>query len=145
MKTYPKLKKPRPSAIFTGCPGSRPRWPSHDQSPAKRGARRKMSPALTDWNHVVGTSKPPSIRDRKSTRLNSSHGSISYAVFCLKKKNIKVVLGHCEAGVLARGRRCAVALDSLHSGTVSEARESFRRERRRRSGQRRQVAVAADT
>src|SRR5207245_10655503 len=27
-----------------------------------------------------------SIRDRKSTRLNSSHGSISYAVFCLKKK-----------------------------------------------------------
>src|SRR5207245_10255243 len=26
-------------------------------------------------------------RDRKSTRLNSSHGSISYAVFCLKKKN----------------------------------------------------------
>src|SRR5438128_2962056 len=25
--------------------------------------------------------------DRKSTRLNSSHGSISYAVFCLKKKN----------------------------------------------------------
>src|SRR5207245_4853167 len=28
----------------------------------------------------------PSKRDRKSTRLNSSHGSISYAVFCLKKK-----------------------------------------------------------
>src|SRR5207245_10839213 len=26
-------------------------------------------------------------RDRKSTRLNSSHGSISYAVFCLKKKS----------------------------------------------------------
>src|SRR5438034_7760382 len=29
------------------------------------------------------------IRDRKSTRLNSSHTVISYAVFCLKKKNIK--------------------------------------------------------
>src|SRR5207245_5661727 len=28
-------------------------------------------------------------RDRKSTRLNSSHGSISYAVFCLKKKKDK--------------------------------------------------------
>src|SRR5438128_11493983 len=27
--------------------------------------------------------------DRKSTRLNSSHGSISYAVFCLKKKKKK--------------------------------------------------------
>src|SRR3989337_3827303 len=26
------------------------------------------------------------VRDRKSTRLNSSHGSISYAVFCLKRK-----------------------------------------------------------
>src|SRR5207245_9389193 len=29
---------------------------------------------------------PPEGSDRKSTRLNSSHGSISYAVFCLKKK-----------------------------------------------------------
>src|SRR5207249_5698340 len=29
------------------------------------------------------------VLDRKSTRLNSSHVSISYAVFCLKKKNIK--------------------------------------------------------
>src|SRR6516164_5724403 len=28
-------------------------------------------------------------RDRKSTHLNSSHSSISYAVFCLKKKNIQ--------------------------------------------------------
>src|SRR2546429_8900172 len=27
------------------------------------------------------------LKDRKSTRLNSSHGYISYAVFCLKKKN----------------------------------------------------------
>src|SRR5438309_4507694 len=30
----------------------------------------------------------PSAEDRKSTRLNSSHSSISYAVFCLKKKTI---------------------------------------------------------
>src|SRR5207245_10842958 len=30
--------------------------------------------------------EPRGGRDRKSTRLNSSHGSISYAVFCLKKK-----------------------------------------------------------
>src|SRR2546429_5741146 len=33
------------------------------------------------------------IKDRKSTRLNSSHGYISYAVFCLKKKN-KVDIHH---------------------------------------------------
>src|SRR3712207_7039042 len=33
---------------------------------------------------------PPRVRtDRKSTRLNSSHANISYAVFCLKKKKIK--------------------------------------------------------
>src|SRR3712207_7745821 len=31
-------------------------------------------------------------KDRKSTRLNSSHANISYAVFCLKKKNIKTTL-----------------------------------------------------
>src|SRR5438445_9233338 len=29
---------------------------------------------------------PPTVTDRKSTRLNSSHANISYAVFCLKKK-----------------------------------------------------------
>src|SRR5689334_23635182 len=34
-------------------------------------------------------------RDRKSTRLNSSHSSISYAVFCLKKK--KEINGEVEA------------------------------------------------
>src|SRR2546422_7139462 len=35
-----------------------------------------------------GAREPPRLllRDRKSTRLNSSHGYISYAVFCLKKK-----------------------------------------------------------
>src|SRR3712207_8729965 len=33
--------------------------------------------------------RPLGPRDRKSTRLNSSHANISYAVFCLKKKNRK--------------------------------------------------------
>src|SRR2546429_6302454 len=33
-------------------------------------------------------------RDRKSTRLNSSHGYISYAVFCLKKKKIDLIADH---------------------------------------------------
>src|SRR2546429_3431580 len=33
------------------------------------------------------------IKDRKSTRLNSSHGYISYAVFCLKKKKKTAVFG----------------------------------------------------
>src|SRR3712207_8330704 len=37
-----------------------------------------LSDALSAWMDAVG--------DRKSTRLNSSHANISYAVFCLKKK-----------------------------------------------------------
>src|SRR5574337_388094 len=43
------------------------------------GLRRPSREAGTGKTHVV-------IADRKSTRLNSSHHSISYAVFCLKKK-----------------------------------------------------------
>src|SRR5437879_12236470 len=35
----------------------------------------------------LGGERPDPLRDRKSTRLNSSHRCISYAVFCLKKKN----------------------------------------------------------
>src|SRR5438270_9486320 len=37
----------------------------------------------------LGPSGRPRIQDRKSTRLNSSHSQISYAVFCLKKKTNK--------------------------------------------------------
>src|SRR5690625_6970985 len=37
---------------------------------------------------IASGSTPVSPEDRKSTRLNSSHVAISYAVFCLKKKNI---------------------------------------------------------
>src|SRR2546429_5340440 len=45
-----------------------------------------------------------SSRDRKSTRLNSSHGYISYAVFCLKKKKKqKVRLYSTSIRVLTRG------------------------------------------
>src|SRR5690242_21838069 len=39
--------------------------------------------------HVQAGAKCPQTEDRKSTRLNSSHMSISYAVFCLKKKKKK--------------------------------------------------------
>src|SRR2546427_1977995 len=35
---------------------------------------------------VAGAFSNPAVRDRKSTRLNSSHSQISYAVFCLKQK-----------------------------------------------------------
>src|SRR3712207_7124328 len=37
-----------------------------------------------DLDRFAGNAQP--VQDRKSTRLNSSHANISYAVFCLKKK-----------------------------------------------------------
>src|SRR5258705_9132944 len=47
----------------------------------RRGSSRSAAPAPGN----AAPSRSP--RDRKSTRLNSSHLGISYAVFCLKKKN----------------------------------------------------------
>src|SRR5207245_8768554 len=41
---------------------------------------------VPNWPPYDGNWPLPPMGDRKSTRLNSSHGSISYAVFCLKKK-----------------------------------------------------------
>src|SRR3712207_8785752 len=42
---------------------------------------------ITDVGHRLrDLPLPPRLADRKSTRLNSSHANISYAVFCLKKK-----------------------------------------------------------
>src|SRR2546430_10800762 len=40
------------------------------------------------WTRVLISSLETLRRDRKSTRLNSSHSQISYAVFCLKKKKL---------------------------------------------------------
>src|SRR2546429_2647229 len=51
----------------------------HDALPICTASRRVGWP----W---PGTAPPRNHGDRKSTRLNSSHGYISYAVFCLKKK-----------------------------------------------------------
>src|SRR3712207_7723166 len=45
--------------------------------------RRDLPPRGALRGNPVGSLRP---RDRKSTRLNSSHANISYAVFCLKKK-----------------------------------------------------------
>src|SRR2546429_4338031 len=44
--------------------------------------------------------------DRKSTRLNSSHGYISYAVFCLKKKNESAGAWVPSIPVFGRGTSC---------------------------------------
>src|SRR3712207_7830083 len=50
-------------------------------------ARRRVTRGPSLGRHVVPVHEPVAAgRDRKSTRLNSSHANISYAVFCLKKK-----------------------------------------------------------
>src|SRR6266542_6527532 len=62
------IRRPPRSTLFPYTTLFRSRSPPGRPPGARRGA----------W--------PAPRRDRKSTRLNSSHGSISYAVFCLKKK-----------------------------------------------------------
>src|SRR3712207_7585722 len=60
------------------------RWPSGKAGGApilfETGYGPSGLPHIGTFNEVART-------DRKSTRLNSSHANISYAVFCLKKKN----------------------------------------------------------
>src|SRR6266478_1814675 len=48
--------------------------------------QRSATPFCQGLSNEVRTGLTPRDRDRKSTRLNSSHSQISYAVFCLKKK-----------------------------------------------------------
>src|SRR5256885_12817904 len=55
-------------------------------APAPRGHQRRTRGARAGEHTRTGRSGVRSGRDRKSTRLNSSHLVISYAVFCLKKK-----------------------------------------------------------
>src|SRR5207245_10048826 len=65
----------------------------HDALPICKSASARLPAIQLEREHaleIVGLVPPllyfGVILDRKSTRLNSSHGSISYAVFCLKKK-----------------------------------------------------------
>src|SRR5256885_6031007 len=84
-----------PAARSRRSSSSRIRWilascrraPSINRgSPARRTARRSSTRSNAADARL---GQPP--RDRKSTRLNSSHLVISYAVFCLKKKNERPV------------------------------------------------------
>src|SRR5205085_4667100 len=92
---------PRPLAgrhLRGGHPHARARRPRvgrRADQPGAHGAQGRCFDAL-----VSGTE--PLREDRKSTRLNSSHSQISYAVFCLKKKKIKetkkpVLMDLCKA------------------------------------------------
>src|SRR2546429_6038261 len=62
-------------------------------------------PGLTPIRRAHGIDVVP-LGDRKSTRLNSSHGYISYAVFCLKKKRKQQLhrdTSMCEAQTVSLG------------------------------------------
>src|SRR3989449_3617790 len=65
--------------------------------------------------------KTASSKDRKSTRLNSSHGYISYAVFCLKKKKNDLPRKR-EPDVTTDDTRAALPTPNLVIALVSRAR-----------------------
>src|SRR3712207_8688848 len=64
--------------LTTSLHAARPCVNRLDRILSRRSARRAEASAAWD--------SPTDPSDRKSTRLNSSHANISYAVFCLKKK-----------------------------------------------------------
>src|SRR5256885_10125953 len=63
-----------------------------------RSLRFNTTPGKVDWfdSHwaILANAKLAAWLDRKSTRLNSSHLVISYAVFCLKKKKKEEITSH---------------------------------------------------
>src|SRR2546427_7306262 len=79
------IRPPPRSTLFPYTPLFR----SHDQPP--RQAERPERPGRRRARRRRGTGGERARHqgDRKSTRLNSSHSQISYAVFCLKKKKKK--------------------------------------------------------
>src|SRR2546426_7638852 len=68
----------------------------HDDAPAEQGLEHGLAVLFHVEVQEIGlagdNSEPQ--RDRKSTRLNSSHLVISYAVFCLKKKKTQIHTGN---------------------------------------------------
>src|SRR3712207_8751015 len=66
-------------SVVLGLPGE-----AEDDVGAEPGGRGQRAGPLDQREELLGAAEPA---DRKSTRLNSSHANISYAVFCLKKKD----------------------------------------------------------
>src|SRR5207253_3599465 len=63
----------------------------HRPPPGRGGGGRARLPVRGRSHRRRRGGPPPPAQDRKSTRLNSSHVAISYAVFCLKRKNRGIV------------------------------------------------------
>src|SRR5258708_18810038 len=95
------IRRPPRSTLFpyTTLFRSHPGRPRVADSPRGRSRRRRRgSPA---WRRG----------DRKSTRLNSSHQIISYAVFCLKKKNEEMLQHACNGKAANEEFRVSDLLD----------------------------------
>src|SRR5256884_2402058 len=72
------------------------RWPTPVHNRQVRHTVRHHHPAELFADHVARQhAAARKVQDRKSTRLNSSHGYISYAVFCLKKKKKHILFTFC--------------------------------------------------
>src|SRR3712207_7994270 len=83
------IRRPPRSTLFpyTTLFRSAPRPDLLSDAAWRRGlASLRKPPATTSADRLEQLSLMLQARDRKSTRLNSSHANISYAVFCLKKK-----------------------------------------------------------
>src|SRR3989442_2720451 len=97
------IRRPPRSTLFPYTTLFRSRT---DQSVAVN--KSEITPALVE--RLVAAQFPQwsdHERDRKSTRLNSSHVRISYAVFCLKKKNNnKHLTDHAVTNSSCRQQRC---------------------------------------
>src|SRR5688572_31500649 len=79
------IRRPPRSTLFPYTTLFRSGRPQAAQLPHHPGARLVDRGPRQQEGHAAGPHRP----DRKSTRLNSSHSQISYAVFCLKKKKKK--------------------------------------------------------
>src|SRR5687768_17688951 len=80
----------RSNGARDGAPTTAPTATQSDETGVLNGTYRyAVTFVSTGGESALGVSSAP---DRKSTRLNSSHGYNSYAVFCLKKKIIEI--GH---------------------------------------------------
>src|SRR3712207_6933599 len=67
----------------------------HQEDDRQRDAHgRHGCASLSALGSRLSAAPRPRAEDRKSTRLNSSHANISYAVFCLKKKNYNQTTHH---------------------------------------------------
>src|SRR5439155_19143857 len=87
------------TTLFRSIP-RRCKLPSHD---LRTYSGLPFTPLTCGW---VGSRTMPNFVDRKSTRLNSSHVAISYAVFCLKKKRSQARQLRCERTIVRTCVRC---------------------------------------